>query len=133
MTTTVASVVLDAQGLSAWVENDRQIESLLKRFSSARSRLVISANTIIEVSHARSNLTRLNWVLSQIRVEPVTKESARAAAALLKQAGVHGHEHAIDATVAEVALRQPRPVALVTSDVDDLMRLCGDRVGIIPV
>lgn len=131
--TTVASVVLDSQGLSAWVDNDRKVESLLKKFSSARSRLVISANTIIEVSHARMNLTRLNWVLSQIKIEPVTEKSAKSAAALLKQAGVHGHKHAIDATVAEVALRQPRPVALLTSDTDDLMRLCGDRVGIIPV
>ena len=38
-----------------------------------------------------------------------------------------------DATVAEAALRQPGPVAMLTSDIDDMARLCGDRVRLIGV
>lgn len=41
-----------------------------------------------------------------------TEQAAKAAAKLLKDAGPHGHKHAVDATVAEVALRQPGPVAM---------------------
>jgi hypothetical protein len=67
-------------------------------------------------------------VLSRVKVEPVTKAAARASAELLKAVGLHGHKHAIDATVAEVALRQPDPVAMLTSDVDGMATLCGDRV-----
>lgn len=51
----------------------------------------------------------------------------------LKAAGLHGHKYAIDATVAETALRQPGPVAVLTSDVDDMSRLCGDRVRLIGI
>ncbi|MFI6362931.1 hypothetical protein ACIBG0_09300 [Nocardia sp. NPDC050630] len=58
---------------------------------------------------------------------------AAAAAELLNQAGLHGRKYAIDATVAEMALRQPGPVAMVTSDIDDMRRLCGNRVRMIAV
>jgi hypothetical protein len=64
-------------------------------------------------------------------VEPVTKESARLSAGLLKEARLHGHKYAIDAMVAEVALRLPGPVVVLTSDVDDMAKLCGQRVRVI--
>jgi hypothetical protein len=35
--------------------------------------------------------------------------------------------------VAEAALRQPGPVAILTSDADDMARLCGDRVRLIGI
>ncbi len=81
--------------------------------------------------HARVNTVRLNWVLSHVRVEAVTEQAARAAAGLLKEAGLHSHKYTIDATVAEPALRQPGPVAVPTSDVDDMAKLCGSRVRLI--
>ncbi len=90
--------------------------------------LAMSAATIIEVSHSGLDIARLNWLLSRIRVEAVTKESARRSAGLLKAAGLPGHKYAIDAMVAEVALRLPAPVAVLTSDVDDMVKLCGRRV-----
>ncbi|MFF0685162.1 hypothetical protein ACFYUG_03535 [Streptomyces albogriseolus] len=63
----------------------------------------------------------------------MTEQAARAAAELLKATGLHGHKYAIDATVAEMALRQPGPVAMLTSDIDDMARLCGDRVRLVGV
>lgn len=87
----------------------------------------------MEVTHSRTNMPRLNWALSRVKVEPVTEQAAKAAADLLKGAGLHGHTNAIDATVAEVALRQPKPVPLLTSDGDDMTTLCGNQVRIIPL
>ena len=130
------TVVLDSQGLSAWIEQDRKILAMFQVFHAMGADLVIGANTIVEVSHAGMNMPRLLWVLSRVKAEPVTKAAARASAELLKAAGLHGHKHAIDAidaTVAEVALRQPGPVAMLTSDVDDMARLCGDRVRLIGI
>lgn len=127
------TVVLDSEGLALWVREDREMQSLLRVFHDMGADLAVSANTIIEVSHSKVNVARLRWVLSRIRVEPVTESAAQVAAELLKQANLHGHEYAIDATVAEAAVRQPRPVAVVTSDRDDIARLCGDRVHIIEV
>jgi predicted nucleic acid-binding protein len=133
VTSPVETVVLDCAGLSAWVAQDRKVAALLQVFSDMESDLVVSANTIIEVSHPGVSISRLNWVLSRVKVEPVTAQTAKASAELLQEAGLHGHQHAIDATVAETALRQPGPVAMLTSDADDMSRLCGNRVQMIAV
>lgn len=129
----IETVVLDSQGLSAWVSEDRKILAMFQVFHAMGADFVIGANTIVEVSHARVNMPRLQWALSRVKVEPVTEDAAKASAQLLKAAGLHGHKYAIDATVAEVALRQPGPVAILTSDVDDMARLCGDRVRLIGI
>ncbi|MCM1970940.1 DNA-binding protein [Streptomyces sp. G1] len=129
----VETVVLDSQGLSAWIAQDRKILAMFQVFHAVGADFVIGANAIVEVSHARVNMPRLRWVLSRVKVEPVTEDAARASAELLKAAGLHGHKYAIDATVAEVALRQPGPVVMLTSDVDDMARLCGDRVRLIGI
>ncbi len=129
----VETVVLDSQGLSAWIAQDRKILAMFQVLHAMGADVVIGANTIVEVSHARVNMPRLQWALSRVKVEPVTEGAAKASAELLKAAGLHGHKYAIDATVAEVALRQPGPVAVLTSDVDDMARLCGDRVRLIGI
>jgi hypothetical protein len=95
--------------------------------------VVISALTIIEAVHQGTDKARLAWVLSGVRVVPVGDEEAKAASAMLIGAGLHGHEYAIDAAVAEVALRQRRPVVMLTSDIDDMAKLCGDRVRLVAV
>lgn len=100
---------------------------MIQAFHSMGAGLVIRANTIVEISRAQANTARLNWVLSQVR----TEHAARAAAMLLKQAGLHGRKYAVDATVAEMALRQPGPVAMLASDVDDMAKLCGSHVRLI--
>jgi len=127
----VETVVLDSEGLSSWIAQDRQLLAMLQVFHDRGADLVVGANTIVEVSHAKVNLHRLNWALSRIKVEPVTEQAAKASAELLRAAGLHGHKYAIDATVAEAALRQPGPVAMLTSDVDDMAKLCGKQVRLI--
>ncbi|WP_372478451.1 DNA-binding protein [Streptomyces daghestanicus] len=124
----VETVVLDSEGLSGWIAQDREVLAVLQVFHALGTDVVIGANTIVEVTHARVNPHRLRWALSRARVEPVTADAAKASAELLKAAGLHGHKDAIDATVAEMALRQPGPVALLTSGLDDMSRLCGGRV-----
>lgn len=121
------SLVLDSQGFAGWINRDRKVMRLLEQAERDGADLAMSAATIIEVSHAGVDVARLTWLLSRIRVEAVTKESARRSAGLLRAAGLHGHKYAIDAMVAEVALRMPAPVVL-TSDVDDMVKLCGQRV-----
>ncbi|WDZ85208.1 PIN domain-containing protein [Micromonospora cathayae] len=122
------SLVLDSQGFAMWIERDRTVMRLLEQAERDGVDLAMSAATIIEVSHSGVDVARLTWLLSRVRVEAVTKESARRSVGLLKAAGLHGHRYAIDAMVAEVALRLPAPVAVLTSDVDDIVKLCGQRV-----
>jgi hypothetical protein len=129
----IETVVLDSGGLSAWIAQDRKLLAMLQVFHNMGADLVIGANTIVEVTHSRTHMSRLNRALSRVKVEPVTEQAAKAAAELLKGAGLHGHKYALHATVAEVALRQPKPVVLLTSDGDDMAKLCGNQVRIIPL
>lgn len=79
-------------------------------------------------------MPRLKWDLSRVKVEPVTEQAAKAAVELLKGAAfaacvqVRHRRH-----VTEVTLRQPKPVALLTSDSEDIAKLCGDQVRVIPL
>ena len=127
------ALVLDSQGLSLWMDRDRRVMRLLEQAERDGADIAIAAVTIIEVSHGGVDGARLNWLLSRVRVESVNRDSARRSADLLKRVGLHGHAHAIDAMVAEVALRLPGPVVVLTSDVDDMVRLCGQRVRVIGV
>ncbi|MGW1658713.1 DNA-binding protein [Streptomyces atratus] len=127
------TLVLDSEGLSKLLSDDERAVALVAEARSRGMEVVISALTIIEAVHARTNKARLAWVLSGLRTVPVGDEEAKAASALLMAAGLHGHKYAIDAAVAEAALRQQRPVVILTSDVEDMNKLCGDRVRLVVV
>lgn len=127
------TVVLDCEGLSKLVEDDERVVALVAESRKRGMEVVISALTIIEATHQRTNRARLARILSGIRVVHIGDEEAKAASALLLDAGLHGHKYAIDAVVAETALRQQRPVVVLTSDTDDMAKLCGPRVRVIAV
>ncbi|MFD3996223.1 PIN domain-containing protein [Streptomyces sp. NPDC058583] len=127
------TLVLDSEGLSQLLADDEAVAALVMEARSRGMEVVLSALTIIEAVHVRTNKARLNWVLSGLRVVPVGDEEARAASALLTETGLHGHKYAIDAAVAEAAMRQQRPVAMLTSDTDGMAKLCGDRVRLVAV
>jgi predicted nucleic acid-binding protein len=127
------TLVLDSEGLSKLLADDEQVVAMTVEARSRGMETVVSALTIIEAVHARTHKARLNWVLSGLRVIPVGEEDATAASKLLMDAGLHGHRYAMDAAVAEAALRQHRPVVMLTSDIDDMVKLCGGRVQLVAV
>ncbi|MFH9658231.1 DNA-binding protein [Streptomyces sp. NPDC017248] len=127
------TLVLDSEGFSKLLADDETVVALVVEARSRGMEVVICALTIIEAVHARTNKARLSWLLSGLRVIPVGDEEAKAASALLMAVGLHGHKYAIDAAVAEAALRQQRPVVMMTSDIDDMAKLCGDRVRLVAV
>lgn len=86
---------------------------------------------MLETSHAKITASRWNFVLSQLRVEPFTVELAKEATELLRNTGLSGHKYAIDAMVAVTAMRQSGPVVLLTSDVDDMSKLCDKRIELV--
>ncbi|MFC1229012.1 MULTISPECIES: hypothetical protein [Streptomyces] len=58
---------------------------------------------------------------------------ARHAATLLCDAGLHGHEYAIDAMPAATALATPGPTLVPTSGPADLTALRGTRITVIKI
>lgn len=133
MTSRSGTLVLDSEGLSKVVADDREVMALVRGAEKEDMRVVTSVLTLIEAHHSRVNSARFNWAVSRLNVEPVTEEIGRSAMALLLDAGLHGHKYAIDAVVAATALHAPKPAVVVTSDPEDLAMLCGGRVRIVKV
>ncbi|WP_406319071.1 hypothetical protein OHA77_17290 [Streptosporangium sp. NBC_01639] len=52
---------------------------------------------------------------------------------MLAAAGLHGHEHALDAMVCATALCLPGPVTVLTSDVGDITTISQNRLRIVKV
>ncbi|MGF7234603.1 MAG: type II toxin-antitoxin system VapC family toxin [Frankia sp.] len=118
------TLVLDSEGLAKAVQRDREVTGWLALARADDMRVITSAATLVEVVHPRIRRAALEWTLSRIVVEAVTEDIARLAAGLLVGAGLHGHQHAIDAMLAATALASPGPVTILTSDPDDLRALC---------
>ncbi|MFJ6696879.1 PIN domain-containing protein [Streptomyces sp. NPDC091272] len=126
---TARSVVLDSQALSLLLRHDRALTARIEATRRAGIPVRVSALTVVEAVHGKTDMPRLQWYLSRLRLEPVAPEDALVAVSLLRDAGgLHGHKYAIDALVAAMALRSPSPALVITSDRDDWAQLCGDRV-----
>jgi hypothetical protein len=85
--------------------------------------VVTAASTLPEVLRGGPRDAPIHRILAGVIVAGIGKEEGRAAGELLGQTGLTGHRRALDALLAVVALAQPRPVVLLTSDVDDMGRL----------
>lgn len=77
--------------------------------------------------------TTFDHALSLVKVRPITEEIARAASKLLAAEGLHGHKYAIDAMLAATAHLEHGDVTIVTSDPEDLRRLCHGRIAVEPI
>ncbi|CQR61887.1 type II toxin-antitoxin system VapC family toxin [Streptomyces leeuwenhoekii] len=127
------TLVLDSEGLAKAVLRDRAVTAWLALARADDLRVITSAATLVEVVHPRINRPALEWTLSRLVVEPVTEAIARHAAAILADAGLHGHKYAMDAMLSATALAAPGPVTILTSDPEDLTALCGRRVTVIKI
>jgi predicted nucleic acid-binding protein len=127
------TLVLDSEGLAKAVLRDRTVTGWLALARADDLRVITSAATLVEVVHPRISRPALEWTLSRLVVEAVSEPIARRAAALLADAGLHGHKYALDAVLGATALFAPGPVTVLTSDPEDLTALCGTRVTVIKV
>ncbi|MEU4408386.1 PIN domain-containing protein [Streptosporangium sp. NPDC023963] len=127
------TVVLDCEGLVKWCEADRRVTAFVREAQDNDFRVVVSAMTPIEALDVRVKSDRLRWYLSRLKIEPVTEDISSRAIELLRDARLHGHKYAIDAVVAATALSSVRPVVVLTSDDDDMGKLCGKTVEVVHV
>jgi hypothetical protein len=125
--------VLDCEGLVKWCAADKRVTALVREAHDNDFRVVVSALTPIEAQDVRTRPDRLRWYLSRLRIEPVSEETSRVAIDLLRVQGWHGHKYAIDAVVAATALQMVKPVIILTSDQDDMTKLCGKAVRVVSV
>jgi predicted nucleic acid-binding protein len=115
--------VLDAEGIVKFASGDPRTLQRLKAAWKRNGQVVTAASALAEVLRGGPRDATVHRVLNRITVVPVDKALGRAAGELLGRAGLSGHRCTIDALLAAVALGQPRPVVLLTSDPDDMARL----------
>lgn len=126
-------MVFDCEGLVKWCQADPRVTAIVREAQNNDFRVVVSAITAVEAQDVRVKADRLRWFLSRLRVEPVSEQTSMTAIDLLSAARLHGHKYAIDAIVAATALSAVKPVIVLTSDEDDMTKLCGKSVKIVPV
>jgi predicted nucleic acid-binding protein len=132
--------VLDAEGLVKLAIGDPQARSHFEVARRNRRPVVTAASTLTEVLRGGPRDVPLHNMLSRMTVVPIDEQQGRAAGELLGRTGLSGHRCALDALLAVIALDQPRPVVLLTSDPRDLGRLTeeperprGERVNVVRV
>ncbi|GAA2639942.1 DNA-binding protein [Streptomyces vastus] len=123
-------LLLDSEGLSKTVSADAQATAFIAACQAEDMLIAVSNLTLIEAWHDRVRMNRFRWHVSRLKVLPVTEAITWNAIDLLKDASLHGHKYAIDAVVAATALSYSGPRIILTSDVDDMKKLCGDRVQV---
>ena len=117
------TLVLDAEGLVKLSQGEQRAWSRLKLANARRAKVVTAATTLTEVLRGGPRDAPIYQVLRRVNVIEIGTEQARWAGELLGRTGLSGHRCALEALLAAVALAQPRPVILLTSDPDDMTKL----------
>ncbi|MCX4905772.1 PIN domain-containing protein [Streptomyces sp. NBC_00878] len=126
-------LLLDSEGLSKLMANDPRVTGLMRTAQAKDTLVALSNLTLIEAWHSKVRIERLRWHVSRMEVLSVTDAITWRAIDLLRNANLHGHKYAIDSVVAATALGYSGPRIIVTSDADDMNKLCGDRVRVVGV
>jgi predicted nucleic acid-binding protein len=117
------ALVLDAQGLAKLAAGDPAVRALVQTAHRRYDNVVTAASTLAEVLRGGAADARMHRVLQRVTIASIDKAVGRRAGELLGATGLSGHRCAGDAMLAVVALAQPRPALLLTSDPDDMARL----------
>jgi predicted nucleic acid-binding protein len=117
------ALVLDAQGLVKLAAGDPAVRALVQTAHRRYDNVVTAASTLAEVLRGGGADARIHRILQHVAVVSINKEAGRKAGELLGSTGLSGHRCTVDAMLAVVALAQPRPALLLTSDPDDMARL----------
>ena len=124
------AVVLDADGLSKAVADDKRVISFLDAAVENDLPVVVSAVTLAETLRGRPADARVHRLLSSAQVRPVTAEIGRAAGELLGSTGRSDTVDAVVAVTAEAVTRRFGDVYVLTGDPSDLTALTETFEGV---
>jgi predicted nucleic acid-binding protein len=127
------TLVLDSEALSKLSRRHRDMTVWLDVARSLDLLVVTSAATLVEARDPKVAQAAFDYAVSLTKVRPVTEEVARAASRLLAAESLHGHKYAIDAMLAATAHGEHGGITVITSDTDDLRRLCHSRIAVEPI
>jgi predicted nucleic acid-binding protein len=116
-------LILDAEGIVKFADGDPRTLERLRYAWQRNGKVVTAASALAEVLRGGPRDAKVHRVLRRVTVVPIDKALGRTAGELLGRAGLSGHRCTGAALLAAVALGQPRPGVLLTSDPEDMARL----------
>ncbi len=128
----IRSVVLDATALTAASQAHSDIRGVLRRWQDDGANLVTTAATLTEVLRDHPRDAAIHRLLASLNVRVIDAPLGQAAGERIGRTKTRGNV-TLDALVAEVASSLPRPVALLTSDVNDLQALVDPDVMVLDI
>ena len=126
------TLLLDSHGVTTAATYDRTFLAVLEQARNDEVAVLVPWTTLAETLQG-SRKRAVQHALSRLALVPILEQDYRDAAELMEATGIGGHT--IDALVAAVARRHPRPVLIATSDPGDLRRLLqrDTDIGVLPV
>lgn len=132
----IRSVVLDASALTEAALNDSNTRGVLRRWQGDGVDILTTAATLTEVVRGHPRDALIYRLLSSMQVRVVDEDLGRAAGQRIGRRigrrSVRGNA-TLDALVAELASCLPRPVVVLTADVDDMTALVDDDVLVLDI
>ena len=128
----IRSVVLDATALTAASQAHCDIRGVLRRWQDDGANLVTTAATLTEVLRGHARDAAIHRLLASLNVRVIDAPLGQAAGERIGRTKSRSNV-TLDALVAEVASSLPRPVALLTSDVDDMQALVDADVMVLDI
>jgi len=130
MPTTMRTVVLDSAVLSALAQRDPRAVAFLRATTISGTSLVTTAANLTEVLRGAPRDAAVHRLLDSVSIRVIDADIATAAGARIGRTRTRGNV-TIDALVAEVAGREPGPVAVMTADSKDLGALVDPAVALL--
>ena len=126
------TLLLDSHGLTTAARFDRAFLAVLEQARNDEVAVLVPWTALAEALQG-SGRPAVQYAVSRLELVAVLEQDYREAAKLMEATGMGGHT--IDALVAAIARRLPRPVLIATSDPKDLRQLLqGDRgIGLLAV
>lgn len=121
--------VLDSEGISKLADDHPKLVSYVTNARKRQAGVVASAATLSEVLRGAPRDAAVHRILKRVEIVPLTRDLGRRAGELLGSSGLPATA-TIDAMVAATALKQRRPVVVLTSDPKDLSALVEGESGV---
>lgn len=128
----IRSVVLDASALTAAAREESEVRRVLRRWQADGADMMTTAANLTEVLRGHPRDVNIHRLLASLRIQVIDEHIGRAAGERIGQRGVRGNV-TVDALVAELASSLPRPVVVLTADVDDITALVDDDVMVLDI
>lgn len=126
------SFVLDATALTEAAQQGTQLRIQVTRAAKRGTALYTSAATLTEVLRGHPRDAHIHRLLASLSIRVVDEHLGRSAGERIGRRSVRGNV-TLDALVAELASSLPRPVVVLTADVDDMTALVDDDVMVLDI